>query len=228
MRSKVQSCKICQQYHRPQPSDEMGCWHEPDKPGEVIGFDFMGPFFSKGNRKKCWVLVIIDWLSRLGEAWMVKGIGAREVGEGLNRWERQHGRLRVVCSDTVQANRSKAIQEWGRMRDVKLEVSPPFHHASLGLVERFNQTLLHQIRKMWLEEGKDFKGIVRCAVQVYNETPLSRRLGSPMRLWGAGRAVWNQLIEHSHSQREKANCRVKGRRWGQKLVLGQRVWLWDT
>ena len=121
----------------------MGCWHEPDTPGEVIGFDFMGPFFSRGNREKCWVLVIIDWLSRLGEAWMVKGTGAREIGEGLNRWERQHGRPKVVCSDAAQANRSKAIQEWGRLRDVELEVSPPFHHASLGLVERFNQTLLH-------------------------------------------------------------------------------------
>ena len=106
---------------------------------------------------------------------MVKGTGAREVGEGLNRWERQHGHPRVVCSDAAHANRSKAIQEWGRMRDVKLEVSPPFHHASLGLVERFNQTLLHRIRKMWLEEKKDFKGIVRRAVRVYNETPLSRK-----------------------------------------------------
>ena len=63
---------------------------------------------------------------------------------------------------------------------------------------------------------------------MYNETPLSRKLGSPISLWGAGRETWNRLIEHAHRQREKANQRTKGKRVGKELKLGQQVWLWDT
>ena len=53
VRDKVWECQFCQQLHRPQPSEEMGSWHELSMPGEVVGFDFMGPFFSQGGRKEC-------------------------------------------------------------------------------------------------------------------------------------------------------------------------------
>ena len=86
-----------------------------------------------------------------------------------------------------------------------MEVSPPFHHASLGVVERLKQTLLHQIRKMWLEEGSNFGLVVRRAVHLYNRTPLSRMFGTPIDLWEARRETWGRLIEHALLQREKAN-----------------------
>ena len=53
-------CVICQRFHRPQPSEEMGSSQEPSRLGEVVGFDFLGPFFIRGARGKCWVLVMID------------------------------------------------------------------------------------------------------------------------------------------------------------------------
>ena len=81
---------------------------------------------------------------------------------------------------------------------------------------------------MWREERKDFKGIVWRAVNIYNNTPLERTLGAPQVLWRAGREIWDRLIERARSQREIANRRSKGRRQGQTLILGQRVWLWDT
>ena len=76
--------------------------------------------------------MIIDWLTKLGEVRVVKGPGAKEIGEGLNLWERKYGRPELICCDAVQANRSKAIREWGDKRGAQLEFSPPFHHASLG------------------------------------------------------------------------------------------------
>ena len=70
--------------------------------------------------------------------WVTKGTRAQAIGDGLNRWEKQYGRPKVICSDAAQTNRSRMLKEWGDRRGVKLEFSPPFHHASLGFVERFN------------------------------------------------------------------------------------------
>ena len=41
---KVRSCRVCQLFHRPQPSNPFGSCHVPERPGQVIGLDFMGPF----------------------------------------------------------------------------------------------------------------------------------------------------------------------------------------
>ena len=62
---------------------------------------------------------------------------------------------------------------------------------------------------------------------MYNETPLSQKLGAPIDLWRAGREKWDKLIEHAQWQRRRANHWVKGRVKGKALELHQWVWVWD-
>ena len=119
------------------------------------------------------------------------------------------------------------------------EYSPPYHHASIGFVERFNQTLLNRLRRMWAEEPKYFAKIVERAVGIYNNTPLSSLdesretpssfvFGSPNQLWKSSQAVWDQLREHTRQQRAKANYRTRGRCINRTFQAGDRVWLWNT
>ena len=199
----------------------------------------MGPFPERKVGKKRFILVVIDMLTRTGAAWAVKGAGGKEITGGLEKWIRARGTPSVICSDVSQATQSKDLQLWCAGKGVTHEYSPPYHHASLGFVERFNQTLLNRLRRMWAEHPRNFAGLVERAIEIYNETPMSSEevyrqtrksliFGSPNQLWASSPAVWQKLHEYAQRQRDEANRRTKGRRIRQTFQAGDRVWLWNT
>ena len=145
----------------------------------------------------------------------------------------------VLCSDVCKATQSKELQRWCAQEGVTQEYSPPYHHASIGFVERFNQTLLNRLRRMWAEDPRYFAKTVERAVEIYNDTPLSSPdesketpssfvFGSPNQLWKGSRTVWAWLREYTRRQRAKANYRTRGRRIQRTFKTGDRVWLWNT
>ena len=42
VRPKIRECIPCQKFHQPQPTMEFGEWREAQRPGEIVGIDFMG------------------------------------------------------------------------------------------------------------------------------------------------------------------------------------------
>ena len=114
--------------------------------------------------------------------WAMQGARSKEIGEGLNQWVREQGRTSILCADASRANQSEYLRIWCERRGVKLEFSPPFHHASIDFVECFNQTLLHRIQRMRVENRRNFKTMVAKAMRVCNETPLDRTWELPYQL----------------------------------------------
>ena len=55
----------------------------PEKPGQVIGLDFIGPFPGKKVGKERFVLVIIDMLTRRAGEWVTTGAGGANIVRGL-------------------------------------------------------------------------------------------------------------------------------------------------
>ena len=177
VRQKVQECVSCQMFHRPQSPTDFGEWREARRPGEVIGIDFMGPFPEKKVGKKRFILVIIDRLTGFGQAIAFRNARSREIIVGLEHWVKGRGDPRVLCADVAQATRSQELRNWCKGRNVSQEFSPPYHHASIGFVDRFNQTLLTRLRRMWIEDPKHFLVKLEQAVEIYNHTPRSRETG---------------------------------------------------
>ena len=82
--------------------------------------------------------------------WIALAIHSRRatadvVIKGLNRWEQEHGTPTRIFSDGGRACRGLQVQQWCMKRGIEHILMPPFHHSSLGLVERFNQTLLGRL-----------------------------------------------------------------------------------
>ena len=53
------------------------------------------------------------------------------------------------------------LKAWCKEKGVLQEFPPPYHHASIGFVEHFNQTLLNRVRRMWVDSPKLFAEKVR-------------------------------------------------------------------
>ena len=75
---------------------------------------------------------------------------------GLEHWVKGRGDPKVLCADVAQSTRSHELRNWYKGRNVSQEFSPPYHHASIGFGERFNQTLLNLLRRVWIEDPKHF------------------------------------------------------------------------
>ena len=147
--------------------------------------------------------------------------GGADIVRGLKKWAQVQGVPSILCSDVCKATQSKELRQWCTQEGVKQEYSPPYHHASIGFVERFNQTLLNRLQRMWAEEPRYFARTVEWAVEIYNNTPLSSPQGSqetpcsfafglPNQLWNSSPVVWDQLHQHARQQHERANHRTRG------------------
>ena len=147
---------------------------------------------------------------------------------GLEHWVKSKWCPRVLCADSAQATRSQELKVWCRGKNILQEFSPPYHHASIGFVERFNQTLLNRLRRMWAESPKYFSAKVEQAVDVYNHTPRSREIGCPENLWRASEDTWGLLLGKQKEERQKANWHNRFKRIKGNLVQGQKVWIWNT
>ena len=98
--------------------------------------------------KKPFIIVIIDRLTGFGQAPAFRNAKSREIIVGLEHWVKGRGDPRVLCIDVARATQSQELRNWCKGRNVPQEFSPPFHHASIGFVERFNHTLLNRLRRM--------------------------------------------------------------------------------
>ena len=132
-------------------------------------------------------------------------MGAKEVGWGLNQWEKKYGRPRIICANASSINQSEHVKIWCKQRGVQIEFSPPYHHGSIGVVERFNQTLLNRFRRMWAEVPGNFAQMVRKVVGIYNDTPINRKLGTPNEVRKGGPIVWRNVLNMMRRNRTKAN-----------------------
>ena len=110
-------------------------------------------------------------------------MGSPEIIVELDQWVRRRGCPQVLCADVAEATQSHELRAWCKERGVLQEFSPSYHHASSGFVESFNQTLLNQLRQMWVESPRSFATKVEQAVDVYNHIPRSRVMGPPKRMW---------------------------------------------
>ena len=129
------------------------------QPFSRIAMDIVGPLprSRRGNR---YVLVVCDYANRYPEAVALRSIDAETIAEELVTIFSRVGIPQEILTDQGANFTSHLLTELYRMLHVRPIRTTPYHPQTDGLVERFNQTLKHMLRKSVGKEGTN--GILCC------------------------------------------------------------------
>lgn len=220
-------CLACQAFRRRYPSDPLGHVRNPDRPGELISLDFVGPIKPPSAGSK-YILVIIDHLTRWSMAVACNSCKTEVVLPVLEEWMRHRGKPQRIFSDQGTHFTSFQFANWCIKRSIERILAAPDVHKSVGLNERANQTLIGRLRRMlYGGDRHDWARILPTAVEVINDTPHEITGYTPNELLGANRSIWDMTKRKMAIYRDKINERLQTKRCKREYRVGQKVWVWD-
>ena len=129
-------------------------------------------------------------------------------------------------SDNAAYFTSEELRRWCEQKGIEQLFIAPHRHESVGLVERFQQTLVDRLRKMVLDRGGSWGDHLEDAVRLINQT-VNRTTGfSPQELWGADLEARELALNRSTKERRKGS--EDRRLCKREFVVGQRVIAYDA
>ena len=149
------------------PRGERGSPPYSETLGHTIYVDFIGPV-QGGRRGQKFICSIIDSCSRVALVWTSRKEDTQALIRALSQWRARHGPFKVLVLDNANYNSSYAIVRKGEEWGFELIYPPPYRHEAMGLVERFNATIVDRLRKLSLALGRNWTELVGQAINVYN------------------------------------------------------------
>ena len=101
----------------------------------------------------------------------------------LQQWVQHNGLFKFLVADNVPYYASSKLKDWSVESSVELKFIVPYRHQSVGLVERYHQTLINRIRKMRFISRGSWTDYVDNAAQVINGSAHSITRFSPREIW---------------------------------------------
>ena len=147
VRLYIMKCPICcanrTPRHKPKaPLIDYRVGHPMDR----LGIDILGPLPLSSRGNTC-ILVVADYFTRWIEAYPLPNQTAEATANALvYEFMSRFGFPLEIHSDQGRNFQSDLFQELCRLLEITKTRTTPYHPASNGLVERFNQTLAKMIR----------------------------------------------------------------------------------
>ena len=197
------------------------------EPFSRIAMDIVGPLplSRRGNR---YILVVCDYATWYPEAVALKTIDAETIAEELVTLFSRVGIPQEILTDQGANFTSHLLTELYKMLRVRPIRTTPYHPQTDGLVERFNQTLKHMLRKSVGKGGKcakDWDTLLPYLLFAYREVPQSSTGFSPFELlyghavrgpldllgevWQESTKVDTNVISHVLAIRERLDATMK-------------------
>jgi hypothetical protein len=118
-----------------------------EQPLDFIVIDILGPL-TKTSKGHQYLLVIADRFSKLTRTVPLKTIATFEVASAFcHHWVFVYGTPRLLLSDNGTQFNSKFFQACCQILGIHQKFTTAYHPQCNGQVERFNRTILSQIRK---------------------------------------------------------------------------------
>lgn len=159
------TCRICAQVG-PRRPDAVGSLRVvPLGMWMLVGMDFIGPISPPGPHGEKYILVAIDYFSRFGTGVAAENTGSQGI---INWWEQTlepiFGIPEKAYADNATGFKATQLIQYFESHGSELTHGPVYAPWAHGLIERFVQLLVGQLRKWAAEVG--YEGLHRWAKQI--------------------------------------------------------------
>lgn len=196
----VRSCEKCQKSRRVNkkprsPLHQIGS----SRPMEIVGMDHLGPFQASEEGYN-YVLVLSDYFSRYVWCIPTRSTAAEETAEEIVKLMLEFGFCSTLLSDNGTAFHNRLQERLERLTNMKRTFATAKRPQTMGLVEKFNETLAAVIRKNCDQvDHHDWHKFVKYAAYAYNSS-FNKRIGkSPCEVMFGRRWIvpgkFNKLVD---------------------------------
>ena len=225
IKETIAKCEVCARFRKVRPR---GFWGQPPfslEPGHTVFMDFVGPVTTgKGGVK--YIFCMIDSCTRMGGAWKFRTTFSKNVIKGVQEWMFRYGSVVKLVSDNAAYFTSEELKRWCASKGIEQVFIAPHRHESVGLVERYQQTLIDRLRKMTFDKGGSWSDHLQEAVQLINISVNKTTGFSPKELWTAD--VSDRELAYSRSQEFRKKRNEKRRYSPKRFFVGQKVLVYDA
>ena len=165
------SCGICQRAGTGSqiPKVPLVSMPQIDVPFQCVGIDIIGPIRPMTDRKRKYILVMVDYATRYPDAVALQGISTQEVAEAMVEMFSRLGIPEKILTDRGSQFTSDHMNELSRLLSIKQLTTTAYHPMCNGLVERFNGTLKKILQRMCTERPTDWDRYLSAALFAYRE-----------------------------------------------------------
>ncbi|XP_042878233.1 uncharacterized protein LOC122257193 [Penaeus japonicus] len=152
------------------------------EPFQRVAVDIVGPIEPRADDGSRYILTIVDYATRYPEAIPLKNIETISVAEALMSVFSRVGIPKEIMSDKGSQFRSDVMKEFNRLLSIKGISTTPYHAMCNGLVERFNGVLKKMLKRMCVEQPKQWPRYIDPLLFAYRDVPQSSTKFSPFEL----------------------------------------------
>ena len=152
-----------------------------DVPFARIAMDIVGPL-PKSARGHRYILVILDYATRFPEAIPLRAATAKAIAHELLMLFSRVGIAKEILTDQGTCFMSSVLSklyQWLKIKRIRTSV---YHAQTDGLVERFNKSLKHMMKKLIDTDGKDWDQLLPYVLFAIREVPQASTGFSPFEL----------------------------------------------
>ena len=144
--------KVCAQYRHQRANAPFGHPVFSLEPGHTLFGDVVGPL-PMGKGGVYYIYCLVDSATRLGDAMKLRDTSVASILKALQQWLRRNGLFKVLVTNNVAYYTATEVDRWCQKHTVEHKFIAPYRHQSVGLVERYHQTLINRIQKMKFISG---------------------------------------------------------------------------
>ena len=171
VKSYCQSCTACQMYN-------YACLHnkaplkpiQVNRPWQLVGVDFMGPFKESSHGNK-YIVLAIDHFTKYAEgAATVSFDACTTAGFLFNNIICRYGMVERILSDQGVNFESHLIQHLCTLLGIEKLHTSTYHAACNGITERLNKNIKPNIAKFVNDTHNDWDLFLQMAISAYNNS----------------------------------------------------------